>query len=268
MPSVPDAPTRPKANGRSYPRDSIAGTRIVAIASTVATEEPETAAKTAVAPTQVRARPTFSAPKSTGRGRDVDINLYDTALYNMSYLGTWALNSDYAPSRMERSAHASLVPCQLYRASDGWLYIMCNKEKFWPLLCKGLGLPELAHDRRFASFDLRRERRDELTEILDGALRKHPADYWIKRLGGKVPVAPVRTPREALIDRDLSDSGRIQTLSLGSGAEFRMQRSPIQAGGSKKSAPCPPSGADTRRYLSDAGFSKEEIDDLERRGCI
>ena len=44
------------------------------------------------------------AARSTGRGRDVDVNLFDTALFNFSYLGAWALNGDYTPERLPRSA--------------------------------------------------------------------------------------------------------------------------------------------------------------------
>ena len=54
--------------------------------------------------------------------------------------------------RLPRSAHPSLTPCQLYRTADGWIYIMCNKEKFWPALCDKLDRPEWAADPRFVTF--------------------------------------------------------------------------------------------------------------------
>ena len=51
---VPDAPTTPNANDRGYPRSSIAGIRIVPIASAVATLEPHTAANKVQATTVTR----------------------------------------------------------------------------------------------------------------------------------------------------------------------------------------------------------------------
>ena len=42
-----------------------------------------------------------------------------------------------SPAARARSGHPSLVPSQLYRTQDGWIFIMCNKEKFWPLLARG-----------------------------------------------------------------------------------------------------------------------------------
>lgn len=130
------------------------------------------------------------AARQTGRGRDVDVNLYDTALYNLSYLGAWTLNSDYDPGRVRRSGHATLVPCQLYTTRDGWIFVMCNKEKFWPVLCDALGLPELAAEPRFATFAERRDNREELEAILDAAFARATTAEWLERLQARVPSPP------------------------------------------------------------------------------
>ncbi|MYA88395.1 MAG: CoA transferase [Boseongicola sp. SB0662_bin_57] len=206
--------------------------------------------------------------RSTGRGRDVDVNLYDTALCNLSYLNTWALNAGYDPARVPRSAHVSLVPCQLYRTSDGWLYVMCNKEKFWPVLCDAVGRPDLARDPRFATYADRLGRRDELTVILDEALSARTSDAWLRELRGRVPVAPIRTPRAALQDSRLEAEGRIETLALEGGAAFRMLRSPIRTGDDVTSRACPPMGHDTVGILQDAGYSDEDIAGFREKGLI
>ena len=74
--------------------------------------------------------------RDTGMGRDIDVSLFDLALYNLNYIGNWYLNDQLETTRLERSAHASLTPCQTYQTKDGWIYIMCNKEKFWKILCE------------------------------------------------------------------------------------------------------------------------------------
>ncbi|MYK33323.1 MAG: CoA transferase, partial [Boseongicola sp. SB0670_bin_30] len=206
--------------------------------------------------------------RSTGQGRDIDVNLYDTALYNLSYLNTWALNSGYDPLRVPRSAHVSLVPCQLYRTSDGWIYVMCNKEKFWPELCEAVGRPDLARDPRFATYADRLDRRDELTVILDEALSARTSDAWLCELRGRVPVAPIRTPRAALQDSRLEAEEKIETLALDGSEEFRMLRSPIRAGGNDASRACPPMGHDTVEILQAAGYSAEDIAGFRERSLI
>lgn len=209
------------------------------------------------------------AAKRTGIGRDVDVTLYDTALYNLSYLSAWALNSDYQPHRMPRSGHATLVPCQLYRTRDGWLFVMCNKQKFWPVLCEALGLPELTGDPRFATYSLRSRNRPELERILDGVFSRADTADWLMRLRARVPVAPVRTPREALDDPALRSTGGIRPARTVSGASFDLLRAPIRAGQTdRQDTACPPSGHDTDEILGSAGYSVEEIRSLRTRGLI
>lgn len=207
--------------------------------------------------------------RATGEGRDVDVNLFETALFNLSYFGAWALNSDYEPKRAARSAHASIVPCQLYRTADGWIYIMCNKEKFWSTLCAFIERPELGHDSRFADFARRLERRDELTEILDDALSARTTDDWLRSFAGKVPAAPILTPCEALKSQLVENLGVFQSLSLEGGSSFDVLKSPIHVGtDDDRDLPCPALGADTVAELRAAGYSDAEIERLSRNGII
>ncbi|MGQ0543998.1 MAG: CaiB/BaiF CoA transferase family protein, partial [Betaproteobacteria bacterium] len=90
--------------------------------------------------------------RATGKGRDLDTSLFDLALFNLNYPGTWYLNAGHVQGREQRSGHPSLVPSQLFRTRDGWLFVMCNKEKFWALLAAALGHPEWATDPRFSTF--------------------------------------------------------------------------------------------------------------------
>ncbi len=208
------------------------------------------------------------AARTSGVGRDFDVNLYDTALFNLSYLATWTLNSDYDPARVSRSAHATMVPCQLFRTGDGWIYIMCNKEKFWQALCKAMERPDLVDDPLYATFADRAGRRDELTCVLDDILSTRSTADWLERLQGVVPVAPVRTPREALLDPEMRRAGRIETLTTQRGASFDVLASPLDAGDRPDSRPCPPMGSDTNDVLEGSGFSKAEIQTLRQRGII
>jgi crotonobetainyl-CoA:carnitine CoA-transferase CaiB-like acyl-CoA transferase len=60
----------------------------------------------------------FGAQRS-GKGRDVDVSLFDVALHQLSYPGTWYLNQGLVTGRLPRGAHPSAVPVQLYRTADG-----------------------------------------------------------------------------------------------------------------------------------------------------
>src|SRR4029077_20805686 len=95
-----------------------------------------------------------------GAGCDCDVSLYETALHELVYVGTWAATHGYAPPRRRNSAHPSIVPFQNFRAADGWLVVACPKEKFWQRLCEAIGKPELATDDRFSDFAARDRNRE------------------------------------------------------------------------------------------------------------
>jgi succinate--hydroxymethylglutarate CoA-transferase len=206
--------------------------------------------------------------RSSGAGQDIDVNLYDTALYNLSYLSTWTLNTDYDPARIARSAHASLVPCQLYRTGDGWVYIMCNKERFWATLCHEIGRDDLMDDPRFAGFPERLKHRDTLTAILDDALGQASTAHWLEQLRGKVPMAPIRTPREALQDRDLRERGKITETALTGGERYDQLATPIETQALPQKTACSPMGQDTVAILREVGYSTAEIEAFNKEGLI
>ena len=90
--------------------------------------------------------------RTEGKGRDIDVSLFDLALSNLSYPATWYLNSGHVQGREPRSGHPSLTPCGAQKTKDGWIFLMCNKEKFWPILCDMIGHSEWGRDPKFATF--------------------------------------------------------------------------------------------------------------------
>ena len=125
--------------------------------------------------------------RATGTGRDLDVSLFDCALQNLSYLATWYLNEGHVQRRESRSAHPSLVPSQLYRTRNGFIFIMCNKEKFWPILCERIGRSEWAQDPRFRTFKDRLDNRAPVNELLDEALSRRTTAEWLGHFAGQVP---------------------------------------------------------------------------------
>ncbi|MEM7047410.1 MAG: CoA transferase [Pseudomonadota bacterium] len=204
--------------------------------------------------------------RTSGQGRDIDVNLYQTALFNINYQASWALNAGYEPQRQPRSAHPSLVPCQLYTTKDGWIYLMCNRESFWPVLCHQIDRPDLADNQAYANFADRLARRDELTEILDDVLRTRTTQEWLTRFKGKVPAAPVLTPTQAL-DHDLvHEHNLVQTLHDSQGNPFKQLTPPIHTGDEEHPSdrPAPALGADTDDILQNLGYDEKKIRRLRR----
>lgn len=152
------------------------------------------------------------AAKQTGTGCDLDVSLFSTAISHLTYLATWYLNTGHVQGREPRSSHPSLTPSQLYRTRDGWLFIMANKEKFWPLLVEALQNPPDLADARFATFEGRLEHRTELTGVLDGHFMRETTAYWIERLASRLPVAPIYDIAQALQNPFVREMRRVSTV--------------------------------------------------------
>ncbi len=208
--------------------------------------------------------------RQRGTGRDVDVSLFDTAMFNLNYLAGWYLNTGQAQGREPRSAHPSITPCALYRTSDGWIFLMCNKEKFWSLLCGIIGHPEWSeNDPRFTTFAERLENRDLITELLDEALSTKSTAQWMKLFAGKVPAAPLMDIGQALDNPFVRERGRVQALQHASGDAFNMLATPLQFPGTTlPDKPAPKLGEDTHAMLKEMGLNQQQIDELEKAGVI
>src|SRR5512134_241416 len=202
----------------------------------------------------------LTAARTTGTGRDIDVSLFDMALHNTSYIATWYLNEGVVTRRLPRSAHPALTPCQLYRTSDGWIYLMCNKEKFWPALCEKIGRPEWSADARFRLFPDRLQHRDLLTEMLDRALEQRTTSEWLAIFAGAVPAAPINDLAQALDNPFVTAYGRLQTLPHRSRGSYRMVAPPVRCAGEAPPARAAPAlGEHTETLLRELGYDGARI---------
>jgi len=207
--------------------------------------------------------------RETGFGMDIDTSLFDVALHNLNYPGTWYLNAGTVTGRTARSGHPSLVPSQLYRTQDGWIFIMCNKEKFWPMLAHELGHPEWIDDPELALFSARLRNRDRVTRLLDEVLMQQPTAVWIERLSGKIPVSPVFDIAQALENPFVHERDSLLGYEYQDGHSARMIANPIRVPGVElPHRAAPRMGEHNEALLREAGLNAAQIRELREKGVI
>jgi crotonobetainyl-CoA:carnitine CoA-transferase CaiB-like acyl-CoA transferase len=141
------------------------------------------------------------AARRDGVGGDCDVSLYDTALSLLTYPATWHLNAGFQPERTRNSAHPSLVPFQVFQASDGWLVVGCAKEKFWQRLTTVVGRVDLLEDPRYRTFADRAEHRQPLLDELEQLFAEGTVEHWLSLLGpAGVPCGPINDVTQALAE--------------------------------------------------------------------
>ena len=124
------------------------------------------------------------ARERTGEGQLVETSLLGWAVNLQSVAISYTANTgkDLRPlPRLEQDDPNYNV----YQLKDGsWtaLGMTIHPDKYWPILCDALGLPDLVDDPRFVTQDARRENYRELIDIYDGVFGTLTWDEWEERI--------------------------------------------------------------------------------------
>lgn len=128
---------------------------------------------------------------ATGEGEHIDVNLMDTAVSMMANVAASYLASDQIPQRLG-NAHATIVPYQVFAASDGYMIVAVGNDAQFSRLVDLLGVRELGSDSRFARNADRVRNRDCLIPILEPLLAAQTTAVWLERLeSAGIPAGPI-----------------------------------------------------------------------------
>ncbi|MBS4024681.1 MAG: CoA transferase [Clostridia bacterium] len=210
------------------------------------------------------------AARETGIGCDVDVGLLDGAVSLTNYLAAWHLNEGYMPVKTHDSAHPSIVPSQNFKTKDGYLVIMCNKEKFFTQLCQAIDHPELAEDERFKTFSSRYKNKEDLLPKLKEILVKKSNAEWLDRFKGLVPAAPVNSFQDAFTDPQLLSRDMIIEVDHPKYGKIKEVGCPIKVSTNvPKYSSAPSLGEHTELILGEyLNLSREEIQELKVKKII
>lgn len=209
--------------------------------------------------------------RRTGKGRRLDVAMLDTMFATIEdAVLAYALTGKQI-SRTGNAKPKEIVPYDAYSCADGFFATGINDETMWPDFCKAIGMPELEDDPRYATNDLRCENFESFTELMKKVLPEKTQDEIFEsfaRFG--IPAAPTLDPLDAMdhpqiVERDMAiefDDANVGPLKT-FGIPVKFSRTP---GRVKKSSP--KLGENTVEVLTEAGFSRKEIEKLAEAGVI
>ena len=192
-----------------------------------------------------------------------------TAVHLTNYPALWYLNNGDVTGRTPRSAHPSATPSQMFRAADGWMFIMAQLQKFWLLLIERIGHVELGADPRFLKPANRLANRAALTGVLDAIFAEKSVRHWQDVLEGHVPIAPVYDLKQALDNPWLKRTGMIDTVEHPDKADLKILANPIRLDGQRlPNRAGPLLGQDSDAILQELGYDAHAIATLRQAGTI
>ena len=207
----------------------------------------------------------------TGKGRRIEISMFDTMLHLMTYMGTMWLTNGEVP-KPPGSAHDYSVPWQAFATTDGYIVVATRQEIFWRKLCSVLDHPDLASDPRFADNPSRVKNRQVLVPMLAQIFRTRTTGDWLERLrGADVPAAPVNNLDAAFTEPPVEEREMIVEYDHPQVGKVRLPGNPIKMSDmvGTISRPAPMLGEHTDAVLKTLlHLSEEEIARLHKSGAV
>ena len=208
----------------------------------------------------------------TGEGQFIDMALLDSGIAMLANTGTGFINTGVQPPRWG-NAHLTIVPYQLFDASDGTFVLGCGNDAQFKLLAERvLKMPELASDSRYARNRDRVINRDMLIPVLVGIFARETSQHWLDLLeAANVPAGRVRDLDEVFSSPDAVERQTVRRQPHPTIGEVATIASPLRLSATPPVYDRPPPllGEHTSELLSQVlGMSNDEIAMLLARGII
>ncbi|MGO4812780.1 CaiB/BaiF CoA transferase family protein [Cupriavidus sp. 2MCAB6] len=206
----------------------------------------------------------------TGRGRHLDVAMYDCLLSMMPTLVSRVVAGGAAAVRVG-NRHANSAPFGVFHAADGPFVLTVANNRLFDKLAQAMAQPALASDPRFATNRARKQNEDALAAMIEAWARDMTVAQAVGRLSAfGVPVAPVQSVAASVASEHVRERGLIVSREGAGGSRQCHVEQPVRFGALPRghSDPAPPLGADSRAILRELGFGTEAIEEMHEQGAI
>ena len=208
----------------------------------------------------------------TGKGRHIEMALYDCGLMITGYYGLDAMLLGHDPQRYG-NAHPSIVPYGMYDAADGPLIIGVGNNAQFDKFCRQVvQRPDIVEDPRFATNVERAKNRLVLGPMLKELIAGFPRDVLLERLSAAgIPCGKVAGLHEALTSERTRRGGLLQEMPHPVAGTTHVFAPPYRLDGQRlpiRNAP-PTLGAATRDVLQQLlQLPEAELQALRDKGVL
>lgn len=208
----------------------------------------------------------------TGKGRHIEMALYDCGLMITGYYGLDAMLLGHDPQRYG-NAHPSIVPYGMFEAQDGPLIIAVGNNSQFDKFCRQVVMrPDIVEDPRFATNVERARNRLTLLPEMKALIASFPRDVLLERLtAAGIPCGRVAGLHEALTSERTRRGGLLQKMPHPVAGTTHVFAPPYRLDGQRlpiRNAP-PTLGAATREVLQQLlQLPEAELQALRDKGVL
>lgn len=208
----------------------------------------------------------------TGKGQVVDTSLMGSLIAMLGFImEAPAMLGQEFPREIRAAAGNPLY--NHYRCKDDkWIAIAhLDPDRYWPKICKALGIENLQSDPRFNSIEARGRNAKELVAILDERFVARSRDEWIRILKEEGCIfTPIQTPLEVSNDAQAFANNYFINVDRPEWGMIKMVGFPWDFSETPASwrREAPAFGQHTEEILLELGYNRDDITNLKEEGVI
>jgi crotonobetainyl-CoA:carnitine CoA-transferase CaiB-like acyl-CoA transferase len=212
------------------------------------------------------------AREKTGKGQLVDTSLMGSliALHGVNFSAPGVLGKEFP--RFIR-AEAGNPIYNHYKCKDGkWIVIAhLQPDRYWPNVCKAMGIEELEHDPRFNTIEARHDNGKELVSILDKKFATKTREEWFEIFKKEnVIYTPVQSASEVFEDPQALANDYIIPVEHPVWGKIKMLGFPwvFHETPASVKREAPELGQHTEEILLELGYTWDDITELKNKEVI
>jgi len=230
--------------------------------------------------------------EKTGVGQAVDISLFHTGLYQISFDVSGALITGLDPTDWREQPPMELVQQSLatiaqlaafigrrmtnpltagYMTKDTRMlvFIILQPDRYWVKFCKAIGRDDLAENPKYSTMEGRAEDFAQLRQTIQETFLTKTLDEWKPLLEG-IPYAPNQSLKEAITDIQARESGCFVSYDHPQRGRIEQLANPVMMSKTPATVrrPAPEFGQHTEEVLLEYGYSWEDIARFKEEGTI
>ena len=204
----------------------------------------------------------LASREQTGKGQQVDVSLFESAISKCVYEAAYYFATDERPPKLGQQ-HRGSSPYQVFKTMDGWMVLGASQQNLWIKACEVLDCMPLIEDPRFLTKADRVANNKALVALLQERFSTGTSQEWFEKLDAVgIPAGPVQYHDEVFHDPHVMAREMVVAVDHPAAGRHRTLGTPVKLSDTPGSIrrPAPMLGEHTEEILAELRLKDEAAD--------